>query len=298
MKWIKQELVRRAQEIDQLLEDFLPSENDYPPAIHQAMRYSVLAGGKRLRPILVMASAETVGGNLRSVQSVAVALEFIHTYSLIHDDLPAMDNDDFRRGKPTCHKVFGEARAILAGDALLTRAFEVLAQNASLSGGPTPSVVLQVIQEVAQAAGSLGMIGGQVVDLSSEGRPIDETTLDYIHRHKTGALIRASVRAGALFGGANSEELADLTEYAEEFGLAFQIADDILDVVGDESKLGKPVGSDLRNEKSTFPSLYGLKQSREIAQASVRRAVERLTRFGERAKFLRELVEYVVERDN
>jgi len=298
MKWIEQELVRRAREIDQLLTEFLPSENGYPPVIHQAMRYSVLAGGKRLRPILVMAAAEAVGGNLRSVQPVAVALEFIHTYSLIHDDLPAMDNDDFRRGKPTCHKIFGEAAAILAGDALLTLAFEVLAKSASTCGSPPPSVVLQVIQEVAQAAGTLGMIGGQVVDLESEGQPIAETTLEYIHRHKTGALIRASVRAGALFSGANSDDLADLTEYAEDFGLAFQIADDILDVVGDERKLGKPIGSDLRNEKSTFPSLYGLEQSRKIAQDSVTRAVARLVRFGGRARFLKELVEHVIERDN
>ena len=297
MEWVKQELVRRASEVNLMLEEFLIAEDIYPPIIHQAMRYSVMAGGKRLRPILLLAAAEAIGANQQTLQSTAAALEFIHTYSLIHDDLPAMDNDDLRRGKPTCHKVFGEAQAVLAGDALLTLAFEVLTKNVGLPGGPDPSILLRVIREVAQAAGTLGMIGGQVVDLESEGRQIEETTLDYIHRHKTGALIRASVRAGALLAGANQEELFNLTRYAEEFGLAFQIADDILDVVGDEIKLGKPVGSDVRNHKSTFPSLWGLEKSREMALESAEKAIGYLDGFAERADFLRKLALYVVVRE-
>jgi geranylgeranyl diphosphate synthase type II len=297
MEWIKQELTRRAIDINQLLEEFLIPEDAYPTVIHQAMRYSVMAGGKRLRPILVLAAAEAIGGNPQVVQPAAAALEFIHTYSLVHDDLPAMDNDDFRRGKPTCHKVFGEAQAILAGDALLTLAFEVLTQKSGFIVGPSPEVLLQVIAELAQAAGTMGMIGGQVVDLDSEGRQVEVATLDYIHRHKTGALIRASLRAGALLAGANTEELNDLTRYAEELGLAFQIADDILDVVGDEIKMGKPVGSDVRNQKSTFPARFGLERSREMARERVEQAVASLTRFNERARFLRELAYYVIERD-
>jgi geranylgeranyl diphosphate synthase type II len=297
MDWIKPELARRAAEVDQILESFLAAEEGYPPSVHEAMRYSVMAGGKRLRPILTFAAAEAVGGNPQVVQPAAIAIELIHTYSLIHDDLPAMDNDDLRRGKPTCHKVFGEASAILAGDALLTLAFEVLARTTRSPDASDPLVMLQVIQEIAQAAGTRGMIGGQVVDLEAEGKPIDAATLDYIHRHKTGALIRASVRAGALLGGAKAAELADLSRYAEEFGLAFQIADDILDIVGDEITLGKPVGSDVRNEKATYPALWGLENARAMAAASAEKAIAYLADFTDRADFLRALAHYVVVRE-
>ncbi|NLK52674.1 MAG: polyprenyl synthetase family protein [Syntrophomonadaceae bacterium] len=297
MNWIKQELAQRGTLINQALENYLQTEEIYPPVIHQAMRYSVFAGGKRLRPILVLAAAEVVSNRPHRALPAAVALEFIHTYSLIHDDLPAMDNDDLRRGRPTCHKVYGEAVAILAGDALLTQAFEVLSDTA-FPDGPESTIVLQVIREIAQAAGTLGMIGGQVVDLASEGQQIDLPTLTYIHQHKTGALIRAAVRSGALLGGASADELLALTGYAEAFGLAFQIADDILDVVGNEAVLGKPVGSDARNEKSTFPNLFGLERSQEMARETAEKAITCLARFGDRARFLRALTQYVLERDS
>lgn len=297
MNWIKQELAQRGTLINQALENYLQTEEIYPPVIHQAMRYSIFAGGKRLRPILVLAAAEVVSNRPDRALPAAVALEFIHTYSLIHDDLPAMDNDDLRRGRPTCHKVYGEAVAILAGDALLTQAFEVLSDTA-FPDGPESTIVLQVIREIAQAAGTLGMIGGQVVDLASEGQQIDLPTLTYIHQHKTGALIRAAVRSGALLGGASADELLALTGYAEAFGLAFQIADDILDVVGNEAVLGKPVGSDARNEKSTFPNLFGLERSQEMARETAEKAITYLARFGDRARFLRALTQYVLERDS
>ena len=244
----REEKIRQYQEmIDRGLDEYLPPAENFPSIIYQAMRYSAMGGGKRLRPLLVLAAAEAVGGDPQKVLPAAVAVELIHTYSLIHDDLPAMDNDDLRRGRPTSHRVFGEAIAILAGDALLTFAFEVLG---GMKEQP-PGLVLAVIREVAQAAGPQGMIGGQVVDLESQGRSVNREMLEYMHRHKTGALIRAAVRAGARLAGASSEELACLTSYAEHFGMAFQIIDDVLDVTGDEVQLGKPVGSDQRNRKAS-----------------------------------------------
>lgn len=290
------ELKARSALVDEALDRFLPPADAYPPVIHQAMRYSLFAGGKRLRPVLVMASAEAVGGNPQRVLPAACAIELIHTYSLIHDDLPAMDNDDFRRGKPTCHRVYGEAVAILAGDALLTHAFGLLARNAGYCQVP-PERVLQVIEEVAAAAGSAGLIGGQVVDTLMEASQVDMPTLEYIHRHKTGALYRAAVRAGAILVGATEEQLAALTEYAEHLGLAFQIQDDILDVEGDPAKLGKPVGSDQRNRKVTYPFLLGMEVAKARARAAVEAALAALKSFDQRANFLRHLARFVVERD-
>ncbi|NPV90383.1 MAG: polyprenyl synthetase family protein [Firmicutes bacterium] len=284
--------------ITEAMEEALPPEDRFPPAIHQAVRYSVMGGGKRLRPLLVLAAAEAVGGNPRLVLPAAAAIEFIHTYSLVHDDLPAMDNDDFRRGIPTSHKVFGEAIAILAGDALLTYAFEVLTRISDLPGGPPALEVIRVIREVAQAAGMDGMIGGQVVDIQSEGKQIGPQTLDYMHRHKTGALIRASIRTGAILSGADLEQLDRLTDYSENFGLAFQIMDDILDVIGDESVIGKPVGSDQRNQKSTFVSQWGIEEAKKRAAGYSRRAVDSLAGFGPRGEYLGSLARYVIERKN
>ncbi|RKO66773.1 polyprenyl synthetase family protein [Desulfofundulus salinus] len=290
------ELKVRAALVDRALDELLPSEDTYPPVIHQAMRYSLFAGGKRLRPVLVLAAAETVGGDPARVLPAACALELIHTYSLIHDDLPAMDNDDFRRGKPTCHRVYGEAVAILAGDALLTHAFALLAKNAQNQLAPAERVV-QVIEEVAAAAGTLGLIGGQVVDTLAADTTVDDATLEYIHRHKTGALYRVAVRAGAILAGAKEKQLEALTIYAENLGLAFQIQDDILDVEGDPARLGKPVGSDERNKKATYPALFGLDVARAKAREAVAAALAALEPFDERADFLRELVRFVIARD-
>ncbi len=290
------ELKKRAGIVDEALERFLPSASNYPPLIHEAMRYSVFAGGKRLRPVLTMAAAEAVGEDPLRVLPVACAIELIHTYSLIHDDLPAMDNDDFRRGRPTSHRVYGEAMAILAGDALLTLAFELMTRTVQ-EGAADPHRVLRVIAEIAHAAGTAGLIGGQVADLLFADKDLDGNTLEYIHRRKTGALYRAAVRSGAILAGADENTLSSLTEYAEYLGLAFQIKDDILDVEGDQSKLGKPVGSDQKNKKATYPALFGLEKAKEKAGQAVAAAVQALTNFDRRANFLRELAAFVVTRD-
>lgn len=294
---VKREINEIISMVNNALDKYLPQSEHEPAIIHQAMRYSVFAGGKRLRPVMFLASAEAVGGSREPLLPAACAMELIHTYSLVHDDLPAMDNDDFRRGKPTSHKVFGEAMAVLAGDALLTQAFGLIAM-CGRSGNISPRVVVDVIEEVTLATGSLGMIGGQVVDIQSENITISKELLEYIHSHKTGALFRAAVRAGALMGGANAEELAVLTDYAENLGLAFQITDDILDVEGDPEKLGKTVGSDERKKKSTYPALYGLAESKKIAADSVAKAVAALDRFGEQAGVLRYLALYLLEREH
>lgn len=293
----KKKLNRKIRLADEALDKYLPAESTMPPTVHKAMRYSVFAGGKRLRPILVMAAAEAVGGRDEDVLPAACALEMIHTYSLIHDDLPAMDNDDFRRGRPTNHKVFGEAMAILAGDGLLTVAFEVLAQQSS-AAGIAPDLVLKVIGEVAVAAGTLGMIGGQVADMEAMNRQVSAELLNYIHTHKTGALCRAAVRSGAILGGANPGELEALTGYAENLGLAFQITDDILDIEGDPAKIGKDVGSDQRNQKATFPAIYGLEESKAMAEQTVSKALQALECFGPEADLLRDIVRYILARDS
>ncbi|PKM85919.1 MAG: geranyl transferase [Firmicutes bacterium HGW-Firmicutes-12] len=283
--------------IDEALALLLPAQNTYPQIIHEAVSYSMFAGGKRLRPILCLASAEAIGKESTAIIPVACALEMIHTYSLIHDDLPAMDNDDYRRGKLTNHKVFGEGIAVLAGDALLTQAFEVLASYGLSVKDKDKSAVMCVINEIAQASGSQGMVGGQSVDLKSEGKSIDEATLTYIHRHKTGALFRASIRSGAILSQASKEQLHAFTIYAENFGLAFQITDDLLDIVGNSQKLGKPVGSDLRNEKVTFPSIYGLDKSKWMAVQTVEKAVEALRYLPGNTEPLKLLVEYLLKRE-
>ena len=257
-------------------------------------RYSLMAGGKRLRPILLMAAADAVGAKGTDYLTAACALEMIHTYSLIHDDLPAMDNDDYRRGKLTNHKVYGDGMAVLAGDALLTLAFEVIARQKHTD----PATLLRVVQEISTAAGMNGMVGGQAIDLESEGHRIPMQELQKMHMGKTGALFRAALRSGAILAGATEGQLAALTSYAEGFGLAFQITDDILDVTGDEKLIGKPVGSDIRNEKSTYVTLTSLDEAQRLAEETVDKADKALAVFGPDADFLRQLVRYMLERKN
>lgn len=280
--------------IDKTLSELMANKKGNLACIHDAMQYSLFAGGKRLRPVLLMAAADAVGGNGTKYLPVACALEMIHTYSLIHDDLPAMDNDDYRRGKLTNHKVYGEGLAILAGDALLTDAFAVMLSQPDVQ----PAILLKVVHEIAEAAGSAGMVGGQAIDLASEDTYIDANTLRLMHQAKTGALFRAALRGGAMLAGASDQAVESLTEYAEQFGLAFQITDDILDVTGSEDKIGKPVGSDIRNHKSTYVSLYSLDGARKMAQQAVSSALISLEPFGEGAAFLREMVKFLLIREN
>ena len=271
----------------------LGAETALVPRLAESMEYSLMAGGKRLRPIMVMAAADAVGARGTDFVQAACGIEMIHTYSLIHDDLPAMDNDDYRRGKLTNHKVFGEALAILAGDALLTQAFEVILRQQ----GVPAQVLLEVLREMSIAAGPNGMVGGQVIDMLSEGKRISMEELRKMHMGKTGALFRAAIRSGAILGGASEAQLAALTTYADCFGLAFQITDDILDVVGDEAVIGKPVGSDERNEKSTYVTLTSLDEAKKLAADTVQQALEALEIFGDEAKFLRDLVKMLLERN-
>lgn len=284
--------------IDECLEQHLPGEENYPPVIFQAMRYSLFAGGKRIRPVLCLAAMEALGA-AKSLQlaalPVACALEIIHTYSLIHDDLPAMDNDDCRRGKPTSHKVFGEDIAILAGDALLTEAFCLMSGRELRKDFP-PERILAVIHETAAAAGCFGMIGGQAADVQSTGMSVDVDTLYYIHTRKTGALIMASIKAGALLAGAGKEQLASLSEYGRNLGLMFQIVDDILNVEGDMSATGKSTGSDASKGKVTFPSVFGLEMSRKKAADLMEQSLASLSGFDDRAAPLRMLVKHIMER--
>ncbi|GFO70292.1 farnesyl-diphosphate synthase [Geomonas limicola] len=290
---LKAYLTERCQIVDEALDRFLPTATELPASLHGSMRYSVFAGGKRVRPVLMLAACETVGGELKAALPAACAMEMIHTYSLIHDDLPAMDDDDFRRGNPTNHKVYGEATAILAGDALLTEAFILLSRDET----GDPAAKLKVIHEIAAASGSRGMVGGQVVDMESEGKgEIDLATLSYIHTHKTGALIRASVRAGAILGGASADQLKAMTRYADAIGLAFQIADDILDVEGTTEELGKDAGSDEARGKATYPALMGLEASKQRAAELVDMALEALSVFDEKAEPLRLIASYIVKR--
>jgi geranylgeranyl diphosphate synthase type II len=278
--------------VDAALERLMPGENAQPPSIHRAMRYSVQAGGKRVRPILCLESARIFSADVNPVLPVACALEFIHTYSLIHDDLPALDNDDLRRGKLTCHKKFGEATAILAGDALLTLAFETLA-NAPID----PARRVAILSHVASSAGTIdGMIGGQVADIEAEGRATQPAELEYIHRSKTAALIRASVAAGAIAGGADDENVARLKRFGETIGWAFQVVDDILDVEESSATLGKTAGKDAAQQKATYPSLYGLEKSRQFAKELETRAMAEIEPYGARAARLRELAEMIVHR--
>ena len=294
---IKTYLTRKRAVVDKALEALVPPAKTYPSQVFEAMRYSLFAGGKRVRPILAIASAEALGANTAGLLPVAGTLELIHTYSLIHDDLPAMDDDDLRRGRPTCHKVYGEAMAILAGDGLLNMAFESLSDPRRLKTIPAQRLVA-IIREISLASGVFGMVGGQVVDMESEGKDVDFPTLEYIHTHKTGALIRASVRTGAIYAKASEKRLKALTRYGERVGLAFQIADDILDIVGSREEIGKDVGSDLKKGKKTFPSFYGLEESRRRAKEVTDQALAALKDFDRKSDPLRELAKYIVTRVN
>ena len=294
---IKTYLSKKKDLVDKVLEKLVPPAGAFPTSVHEAMRYSLFAGGKRVRPILAIASAEALGAKTSDLLPVAGTLELIHTYSLIHDDLPAMDDDDLRRGRPTCHKAYGEAIAILAGDALLNMAFEVLSDPRRLKSIPANRLVA-ITKEISTASGVFGMVGGQVVDIESEGKDIDFPTLEYIHTHKTGALIRSSIRAGALYARAGKRQYAALTHYGQLVGLAFQIADDILDLTGTRKEIGKDVGSDLKKGKKTFPSFYGLEESRRRALEVANKAVQSLEDFDRKADPLRDLAKYIVHRVN
>lgn len=295
---LKVYLKEQCARVDAALDRFLPRETELPHSLHKAMRYSVFAGGKRVRPILLLAACQAVGGDTEHALPASCAMEMIHTYSLIHDDLPAMDDDDFRRGNPTCHKVFGEAVAILAGDALLTEAFK-LASDPRFTGGCGPLGLLTIIHEIAACAGSYGMVGGQVIDMESEGqRDIDLATVQYIHTHKTGALIKASVVAGAILGGASGQQLAAITRYGEAAGLAFQIADDILDIEGTTEEIGKDAGSDEARGKATYPAVMGLSAAKAEAEAMMDEALRALEIFGSEADALRGIARYIVQRRN
>lgn len=295
---LKSYLKEKIALVDTALERYLPQETERPESIHKAMRYSIFAGGKRVRPVLMLAACEAVGGQIAKALPTACAMEMIHTYSLIHDDLPAMDNDDFRRGRPTNHKVFGDAIAILAGDGLLTEAFKLMS-DARFAADVSAEIKIAVINEIATCAGTYGMVGGQVVDMESEGKPdMDLPTVQYIHIHKTGALIKASVVAGALLGGADEKQLAAIRRYGEAAGLAFQIADDILDIEGTTEEIGKDAGSDQARGKATYPAVMGLSAAKQEAQAMMDEAMLALESLGAAAEPLREIARYIVERKN
>jgi len=278
--------------VDAQLDRLMPAETVPPHSIHQAMRYSVFAGGKRIRPILCLEAARIFEANISAAFYPACAIEFIHTYSLIHDDLPALDNDDLRRGKPTCHKKFGEAAAILAGDALLTLAFETLARTPTASDRR-----VAMSGEIAGAAGTVnGMVGGQVADLEAEGKQVGPEMLEYIHRSKTAALIRASATSGALCAGASADDVARLRRFGETIGWAFQVVDDILDVEESSTALGKTAGKDIAQQKATYPAVFGLQRSHQFAKELADKALDDLKHFGERADRLRTIAEFLVVR--
>lgn len=289
------ELNSKIKYIEKEMEAYLPKEEGYQKTIFKAMNYSVHSGGKRLRPILLMEAYKLCDGEGDKFIPFAVAMEFIHTYSLIHDDLPALDNDDLRRGKPTNHKVFGESMAILAGDALLSHAFQIILKESLRYDRPDLS--LKACYEISKAAGIYGMIAGQVVDVESENTLITEDKLNFIHKNKTGAMIIGALRAGAILSGASELYIEKITEYGENIGLAFQIVDDILDVVGDEKLLGKYIGSDEENNKSTYPSIFGIENSKKIAFDLIHNAKNFLEVFGNKAEFLKCLSEYIISRN-
>jgi geranylgeranyl diphosphate synthase, type II len=292
---LKAYLEERRGLVNRALEAYLPRVRGPAFRVVEAMHYSLFVGGKRLRPILCLAAAEAVGGDQGEALPAACALEMVHTYSLIHDDLPAMDDDDLRRGEPTCHKKFDEATAILAGDGLLTEAFHTLAVAAPRYEG-RESMLLEIIQLLATSAGYQGMAGGQMLDLMAEGRKVTLKELETIHRLKTGALLTASLRAGAIIGGGNRQEITLLTEYGARFGLAFQVTDDVLDVTGEAAEMGKAPGMDEKRQKATYPALVGLEESKAWARRLVDEAVASLEIFGERAAPLRELARYLLVR--
>ena len=289
---LQEEWKKKREQVEAALAEALQHSDILDKTLASSMEYSLLAGGKRLRPILLMAAAEAVGGRGEDYLTSACAIEMIHTYSLVHDDLPAMDDDDYRRGKPTNHNVYGAGMATLAGDALLTMAFEVLLRQSGISD----AVKLSVLREVSEAAGAKGMVGGQAMDLGAAGQPVNIITLRRMHMGKTGALFRAAVRAGAILADGDAAELVSLTRYAESFGLAFQITDDILDVTGTTEAIGKPAGSDERNQKATYVTLATLPGAEKMARDAVEAAVEALAPLGDKAAFLRDLAEFLLSR--
>jgi geranylgeranyl diphosphate synthase type II len=292
---VKSYLTVQRERVDAALDRLLPPETTYPPSLYKAMRYSLFSGGKRLRPILALAACSTVGGEEERIIPFACALELIQTYSLIHDDLPAMDDDDYRRGKLANHRVFGEGIAILAGDALLTEAFSLMTQPEHVAG-LDGSTVLLVVNEVSAAVGGKGMVGGQVVDLESERVEVDFRTVEWIHVHKTAAFLRSAVRTGSLLGGADGDRLEALTRYGADIGLAFQIADDILNIEGSQEELGKKVGTDAERGKQTYPDFLGMEASRAKAKELVDDAVAALQAFDKRAEPLRAIARFIIER--
>jgi len=293
---VEAELDERRRLVEAALDRALPAESAWPETIHRALRYSLFAGGKRIRPLLALAAGEAMGGRRDDVMPLACAVEMIHTYSLVHDDLPAMDDDDLRRGKPTSHKVFGEAIAILAGDALLTHAFALMAAAPPDANSALLRRRLTATAILAEAAGSTGMIGGQVMDLESEGRKLDTRALEMMHRAKTGALLAASVRGGAVLGGGAGDDLARLARYAAAIGLAFQVVDDVLDTTGAADELGKTAGKDARAGKATYVSVHGLEASRTMAHRLLDDALSAISPLGARGRLLEALARGIVER--
>jgi geranylgeranyl diphosphate synthase type II len=294
---LKKYLQFHKQNIETALRALIPLSEHYPPQLHEAMHYSLFAGGKRIRPILHLATVEACKGDYHACMPFACAIELIHTYSLIHDDLPSMDDDELRRGRPTNHIVFGEAVALLAGDALLTEAFRLVSNGRSREA-LDPTALLMAIHELSSAAGSQGMIGGQTIDIESEGKEVEAETLQYIHVHKTGALIRASTRTGALLCDRPPEHVERFTRYGELLGLAFQVRDDLLNVEGDPERLGKSVGTDAARGKITYPGLFGIDASRKRLNQLVHEALEAIEPFDEQADPLREISQYMVARDH
>lgn len=289
----KEEFNRKIEMVNRSLADYFTKENNYQKKIYDAMEYSLFAGGKRIRPVLTLACAELFGKESEAMP-FACALEMIHTYSLIHDDLPCMDDDELRRGRPTSHIVFGEAMAVLAGDALLTKAFEVATAYSNLS----PEQTVRAVKILSGAGGTEGMIGGQVIDMESEGKSVSADTLHAMHLHKTGALIVAAAELGAVAGGAGEEDISRLCAFARNVGLAFQIKDDILDVEGDAALLGKKTGVDEENEKTTFITLYGIEQSKQMLADYTDKAKQQLLPYGDKAEFLNNLADFLLKRDN
>lgn len=291
---LKSYLQSMCERIETTLDQLVPQKTQYPGVLYDAMRYSLFAGGKRLRPVLALATVEALGGDVEAALPVASTLEMIHTYSLIHDDLPAMDDDDLRRGKPTNHIVYGEAVAVLAGDGLLTQAFQVLG---TIDARGREDVMLKIVGELATASGSVGMVAGQVADMENEGKQANAETLAFIHAHKTGALLTASVRIGAIYARATEAQLQALTTYAQRIGLAFQIVDDILDVVGEAEKLGKAVGADAAHSKLTYPVLYGLDESREKVRRLTDEAHQALQAVDLQSERLHQIADWLVQRE-
>jgi geranylgeranyl diphosphate synthase type II len=288
---LKKDMKEKQELVNIILDRYLPRKDEYPKEIHKALRYSVFAGGKRLRPYLTMLAYQLYKEDLESITPVAAALEMVHTFSLIHDDLPDIDDDEYRRGKKSCHAVFGEGEALLAADSLLVSAFELVTH-----AGVDPALRLQFVRELAHECGAVGLISGQMVDIASEGKKVDKKTLTYIHENKTGRLINLSLRLGALGGGAPAKELKVIEEYGRCIGIAFQIVDDLLDIEGTQEELGKSIGKDEEAGKVTFPSVYGVEESRRQAKELIDKAKSAISSLGERSLLLQILADYLLNR--